>query len=188
MTRVVAICGSLREHSRTRWALETALEGSAEVGADTELLDLRTFDLPMFDADRDVQGDSEELVARVDAADSILLGTPMYHGSYSSIIKTALDYCGFDEFEHKTVGLLVVSGGSFPISALEHLRTVCRALNAWVLPHQAAVPHAGTAIEDGEFTDEKLRERVRTLGVRVVQYADISPDPATFESDQNVGG
>jgi len=28
----------------------------------------------------------------------------MYHGSYSSTLKTALDYCGFEEFEDKTVG------------------------------------------------------------------------------------
>jgi NAD(P)H-dependent FMN reductase len=188
MTHVVAVCGSLRERSRTRWALDAALDGAREVGADTELLDLREFDLPLFDADIDGQGDSARLVERVDAADAVLLGTPMYHGSYSSVMKTALDYCGFDEFENKTVGLLGVAGGSFPVTALEHLRSVCRALNAWVLPHQAAVPNASHAFDDGEFVDEKLHERVRTLGVRAVQYADISPDPATFESGQNVGG
>jgi NAD(P)H-dependent FMN reductase len=188
MTRVVAVCGSLREQSRTRQALEVALDGAAAARADTELLDLREFDLPLFDADHDVQGDSERLIARIDAADSILLGTPMYHGSYSSVIKTALDYCGFDEFENKTVGLLAVSGGSFPVTALEHLRSACRALNAWVLPHQAAVPNAGSAFEDGEFVDENLEQRVRTLGTRVVRYADISADPATFESGQNIGG
>jgi NAD(P)H-dependent FMN reductase len=188
MTRVVAVCGSLREQSRTRQALEVALKGASATGAETELIDLREFDLPLLDADCDVQGDSEQLTDRIDAADAILLGTPMYHGSYSSIIKTALDYCGFEEFENKTVGLLAVSGGSFPVAALEHLRSVCRALNAWVLPHQAAVPNAGSALEDGEFVDETLEERVRTLGARVVLYADISPEPATFTSDQNIGG
>jgi NAD(P)H-dependent FMN reductase len=165
-----------------------ALDGAQSVGAETELLDLREFDLPLFDADLDSQGDSDELTTRIDAADAIVLGTPMYHGSYSSVLKTALDYCGFDEFENKTVGLLGVSGGSFPVTALEHLRSVCRALNAWVLPHQAAVPNAGSAFEDGTFVDENLADRVRTLGVRTVRYADIAPDPATFESDQNVGG
>ncbi|MFW5903343.1 MAG: NADPH-dependent FMN reductase [Halolamina sp.] len=188
MTHVVAVCGSLRDRSRTRWSLEVALEGAEGVGADTELLDLREFDLPAFDPDRESPGDSERLVDRIGAAHSILLGTPMYHGSYSSVLKTALDYCGFEEFENKTVGLLAVSGGAFPVSALEHLRSTCRALNAWVLPHQAAVPRSGGAFEDGEIVDENLAQRVRTLGVRAVQYADISPDPGTFESDQNVGG
>jgi NAD(P)H-dependent FMN reductase len=71
----------------------------------------------------------------------------VYHGSYSGVLKNAMDYCGFDEFEDTTVGLLAVSGGSFPTGALEHLRLVCRAVNAWVLPHQAAIPSAREAFE-----------------------------------------
>lgn len=188
MTNVVAVCGSLRERSRTRMALSVALEAAADTGGDTDLLDLRELDLPAFDADREAQGDSEKLLARVGAADAIILGTPMYHGSYSGVLKTAIDYCGFEEFEHKTVGLLAVAGGSFPVTALEHLRSVCRALNAWVLPHQVAIPNAGNAFEDGTFVEESLEQRVWSLGTRVVQYADITPDPATFESGQNVGG
>ncbi|WIV67874.1 NADPH-dependent FMN reductase [Natrialbaceae archaeon AArc-T1-2] len=187
--RVVAICGSLREESYTRLALERALEEASRLGAETELLDLREWELPLFDADvdREDAGDAAAFAARVREADSVLLGSPMYHGSYSSPLKTALDYCGFEEFEDKTVGLLAVSGGSFPVTTLEHLRSVCRALNAWVLPHQAVVPNASEAFEDGAFVEESLEQRVATLGRRAVEYAAIEPDPDSFESDQNVG-
>ena len=188
MTHVVAVCGSLREESRSRLALNHALGGVANAGGTGELLDLREFDLPVFDADARDPGDAPELTRRVREADAVLLGTPMYHGSYSSVLKNALDHCGFEEFEDKTVGLLAVAGGSFPVTALEHLRSVCRALNAWVLPHQAAIPDAGSAFDAGEFVDESLERRVLALGERVVRYADIEPDPATFESGQNVGG
>jgi len=164
-----------------------ALDAADAAGASTELVDLRALDLPMFDADEDAPGDAAELAATVRAADAILLGTPMYHGSYSSPLKTALDYCGFDEFEDKTVGLLAVAGGGFPVTALEHLRSVCRALDAWVIPHQAAIPKASNAIDDGAFVDDGLAERVRTLGRRAVQYANIEPDPDSFESQENVG-
>ncbi|WP_135534591.1 MULTISPECIES: NADPH-dependent FMN reductase [Halostella] len=184
---VVAIAGSLREESKSRLALEHALDAAESSGASAELIDLREYDLPMIDPDEDEPEDAEELMATVRAADSILLGTPMYHGSFSSPLKTALDYCGFDEFENKTVGLLAVAGGSFPISALEHLRSVCRALDAWVIPHQAAVPKAHSAFSDGAFVDDGLEERVRTLGRRAVQYANIEPDPESFESEENVG-
>jgi NAD(P)H-dependent FMN reductase len=187
-THVVALCGSLREESPTRQALRTALAGVEDAGGTGELLDLREFDLPPMNPDSDEQGDSTDLQERVRAADSILLGTPMYHGSYSGVLKNAIDYCGFEEFEGKTVGLLAVAGGSFPITALEHLRSVCRALDAWVLPHQAAVPRShGAFTPEGEIRDEGTRERVRTLGRRVVEYADIQPDPSTFESGQNRG-
>ncbi|WP_247730663.1 NADPH-dependent FMN reductase [Halovivax limisalsi] len=184
---VVAVSGSLRAESYTRRGLEYALDAAGTAGASTDLLDLRTFDLPLFDADDDSAGDAPELTRRIGAADAILLGTPMYHGSYSSVLKTAIDYCGFDEFENKTVGLLAVSGGSFPIGALDHLRVVCRALDAWTLPHQAAIPNASSRFEGRDLVDADIRRRVETLGVRAVQFATIEPDPASFESRENVG-
>jgi len=186
-TTVAGVCGSLREDSVSRVALRVALDAAANRGADTDLIDLRDLDLPLFDPDEDEPGDAAELTRRVRDADAIILASPMYHGSYSSPLKTAIDYCGFDEFEEKTVGLLAVSGGSFPITALDHLRSVLRALDAWVLPYQAAVPNASRHVEDGQFTDAKLADRVSTLGDRVVQYANIEPDPRTFESEQNEG-
>jgi len=186
-THVVALSGSLREGSYTRLVTTRALDGVRAAGGTGELLDLREYNLPPLNVDRDEQGDSQQLVDRVEAADAIILGSPMYHGSYSGVLKNALDYCGFDEFEGKTVGLLAVAGGSFPITTLEHLRSVCRALNSWVLPHQAAIPNANSAFENGEFVDAGTEKRVDTLGRRVVEYADIEPDPATFESDQNEG-
>jgi len=89
------------------------------------------------------------------------------------------------------VGLLAVAGGGFPITALEHLRTVCRALNAWVVPHQAAIPRASAAFEgdadDWRFVDESVADRVAVLGERAVEYATIEPDPPCIESTENVG-
>lgn len=184
---VAGIVGSLREQSYTRIGIERALDSAGEYGARTTCIDLRTYDLPVFDADDEDAGDAAQLRAEIRRADSLVLGTPMYHGSYASPLKNALDYCGFDEFEQTTVGLLAVSGGSFPTTALDHLRSVCRALNAWVLPHQAAIPSAHSQFEDGQFTNEDLANRVDVLGRRVVEYARIEPDPAPFESQQNVG-
>ncbi|MEF8775793.1 MAG: NAD(P)H-dependent oxidoreductase [Haloarculaceae archaeon] len=184
---VLAICGSLREQSHTRTACCAALDAAATAGAETDLMDLRAYDLPVFDADQADAGDAPRLRSRLREADAIVLASPMYHGSYSSALKNALDYCGFDEFEGTTVGLLGVSGGSFPITTLEHLRSVARALDAWVIPHQAAVPNAADRFAEGEFVDETVAERVRTLGRRAVQYANIEPDPYSFESEENVG-
>lgn len=188
---VVAVCGSLRNESHTRKGLQHALDAAAATGGGTELLDLRAWDLPVYDADASEAGDADAFTARVREADAVLLGTPVYHGSYATPLKNALDYCGFDEFENKTVGLLAVAGGSFPITALEHLRSVCRALNAWVLPHQAAIPRASDAIEgdatDWRFVDEGAADRVSVLGERAVEYATIEPDPPCMQSTENVG-
>ncbi|PSP18453.1 FMN reductase [Halobacteriales archaeon QH_10_67_13] len=170
--RVAALCGSLRDDSYTRVALTTALAAAADTGAATTLLDLREYDLPRYDPDRQTPPAADRLRGELRAADSVLLGTPMYHGSYASPLKNALDYAGFDEFEHTTVGL-----------------TVCRAVNAWVIPHQVAIPNARSAFDDaGEgLADEALAERIAVLGERAVEYASIEPDAPAFASEQNVG-
>lgn len=183
-THVVAVCGSLSEESTTRAALHVALDAAREAGATTELVDLREYDLPVFDPDdRDV-GDASRLKRTVAEADAVLLGTPNYHGSYSGALKNALDYLGHDEFEGKTVGILTVAGGSFPTPALEHLRGVCRAVGAWVLPHQVAVPRSGSTFRDGELVDEAFRERVADLGRETVEYAGVDRYPEVPESER----
>jgi NAD(P)H-dependent FMN reductase len=184
---VVAICGSLREQSYTRRALRVALEGTRDAGGRGELVDLREFDLPPLDGNDKQAGDADRFTERVRAADSVILGTPVYHASFSGVLKNAVDYCGFDEFEDTTVGLLATAGGSFPVTALDHLRSVCRSVNAWVVPHQVAVPNASRRFDGDELTDDSIRERTRTLGRRVVEFANIEPDPSTFEGQQNVG-
>lgn len=176
---VVALCGSQRDGSYTRLALERTLAAARTRGATTDFVEIGTLDLPVFDPDHTDAGDAEALRRRVRDADAIVLGTPMYHGSYSSTLKTALDYCGFDEFEDTTVGLLVVSGGGFPTPALEHLRSVVRALDAWVLPHQVAIPDAHSAFEDGDLTDGSLTERIEQLGTDLVGYAGVESYPET---------
>ena len=186
-THVVAITGSLRDRSYTRLAARRVLDAAESRGATTDLIDLRDLDLPVYDGDAGEAGEADELTRRVREADAVLLATPVYHGSYSAPLKNALDYCGFDEFEHTTVGLLAVAGGSFPTTALDHLRSVSRAVNAWVLPHQAALPNVSSRFEGGELVDETMAERVDTLGVRLVQYAHIQPDPKTMEASENVG-
>ncbi|WP_424017368.1 NADPH-dependent FMN reductase [Halorientalis pallida] len=175
---VVAICGSQADDSVTRVAAERTLDAARSAGATTDLLDLRQWDLPTFDSDRPDAGEASAVRRRVREADAVLLATPMYHGSYASPLKTALDYCGFDEFEDTTVGLLAVSGGGFPLPALEHLRTVCRALDAWTLPTQVAVPDSHSALTDaGAFADDAVAERVAGLGRELVAYANVAAYP-----------
>jgi NAD(P)H-dependent FMN reductase len=169
---VVGVVGSLNDGSVTRKATRHALAAAADRGARTELLDLREYDLPVFDPNADPLEDAEALTDRIEAADAVLLGTPMYHGSYSSVLKTALDYCGFDEFEDTTVGLLAVSGGGFPLPALSHLREVCRAFEAWVLPTQAAVTDSHSIDDELPESD---RERLAELGEQAMAYADVAP-------------
>lgn len=175
--RVVAICGSLRSRSKTRVALETVLAAASDAGARTELVDLREYDLPAFDADVDSAGDADALSRVVGDADVVVLGTPNYHGSYAGVLKNALDYLGRDEFADKTVGLLEVAGGEFPGSALAHLREVVRTLNAWALPVEVAIPSSHATVTQEGIVDDDVRQRARRLGREAVEHAWVGSIP-----------
>jgi len=83
---VAGICGSLREGSRTRRAVELALAGAASAGAETHLIDLRDYELTFCDGkedESDYPPDVNRLRQDVRAAHGLILGTPEYHGGVS---------------------------------------------------------------------------------------------------------
>jgi FMN reductase len=175
LLHIVGICGSLRGGSYTRRAVETALAGAAETGAETRLIDLRDYNL-VFRAGKDETGypdDVFRLRTEVKQADGVILGTPEYHGSFSGVLKNALDLMGFDEFEGKMIGLVGVSGGRMgAFDALNSLRNVGRALHAWVIPEQTSVPEAWKMFsEDGKIADAQVEERLKEIGRQVARFA-----------------
>jgi NAD(P)H-dependent FMN reductase len=173
---VVAICGSLGDPSTTQGALGHALDAAADAGAETELIDLREWDLPLFDPDHRDRGDAEALRRVVGDADAVIMGTPVYHGMVSSALKNAFDYLGKDEFAGKTVGLLATAGGGSYAPTLEHLRTGVRTVHGWTLPHEVGIRGASSAFDaDGEFVDPDLAARVEKLGRMATEYALIEP-------------
>ncbi|WP_276272047.1 NADPH-dependent FMN reductase [Haloarcula litorea] len=173
---VVAVSGSLRDESTTRLALRHALDAAAAAGAETELLDLREFDLPLFDPDDRDRGDAAVLKRTVRDADAVLLGTPVYHGMVSSALKNALDYLGRDDCENVTFGLLATAGGGEYGQTFEHLRTGVRHVRGWTLPQEVGIRGAASEFDgDGEFRDPDIESRVRTLGRAAVANAFVEP-------------
>jgi NAD(P)H-dependent FMN reductase len=187
---VIGISGSLRDDSGTRIAVQRALDSAAGAGATTEHIDLRRWDLPLFDPDTDdaQSGDGPELAACVRGADAMVLGTPMYHGTIASPLKTALDYCSIDDVEGTTVGILAVAGGGFPTPALRHLRASVLELKGWPLPDDVAIPDSWAAFEDGHIADEDIAERVEKLGTDIVAYAGVADRPGEPERPELATG
>jgi NAD(P)H-dependent FMN reductase len=180
--RVVAISGSLRDGSTTRTALYHALAAAAAEGARTDMLDLREYHLPAYDPAARDAGDAPEVRREIREADAVILGSPIYHGTVASPLKTALDYCGFDEFEDTLIGIVVTAGGRFPTPAILHLRTVARWLRAWVHPTHVGIPDASEVIEGGEVVDEDYADRLETLGVEMVRYGATGRLPELLEA------
>lgn len=174
--QVAGICGSLRKGSFTKMALQVALAGAKEAGAQTRLIDLSEYHLIFCDGKEDESGypkDVFTLREDVREAQGIILATPEYHGGYSGVLKNALDLMGFEEFEGKMLGLVGVSGGRMgAFSAMNNLRAVGRALHAWVIPEQASIPEAYKVFdESGNLKDCALEKRLKEVGRQVARFA-----------------
>ncbi|MFY4811248.1 NADPH-dependent FMN reductase [Haloarcula sp. AONF1] len=190
LPHVLGISGSLRDDSGTRIAVQHTLDTAAGAGATTEHIDLREWDLPLFDPDTSAaeSGDGPELAARVREADAMVLGTPVYHGTIASPLKTALDYCGIDDVEGTTVGILAVAGGGFPTPTLQHLRAAVLELKGWPLPQDVAIPDSWAAFEDDSIADGEIAERVENLGATVVAYAGVADRHGETEQSELATG
>ena len=181
--KIVALAGSMRDGSYTRAALKHVLDAAEAKGAETKLLDVREYDLPVFDPDEPEPEAATDVKREIREADAVIWGSPVYHGSYSAAFRNVHDYCGFDEYEDTTVGLLTVAGGGSFASTLDHMRVTARGVHAWILPHQVGIRNARNRIEDGEFLEEDLEERVRKLGEQAVEYAFITPDVTSEQTE-----
>ncbi len=172
--KVLAFCGSLNPQSRTELAMEIAAAAAAGAGAQVESVHLKEYDLPHLYAPNTGSAEHvEKLKTAFRDADALLIATPEYHGSFSGALKNAFDLMGFDEFQGKMAALIGVAGGALgATNALNHLRQVCRQLHAWVLPDQVSVANArGAFDENGRPTDERVAQRLQTLGVQLVKFA-----------------
>jgi NAD(P)H-dependent FMN reductase len=146
---IVALCGSMGRNSNTSKALTLALEGACEAGAQTTLLELHDYQLPFAGQTYDYTPfpDVERLTSQIRAAHGVLWGTPEYHGSYTGVLKNALDLMGFDEFQGKMIGLVGVAGAASVL--LTHCRIcapVGRQLHAWVLPQQVSIARVSQGV------------------------------------------
>ena len=196
---VVGLLGSLRPGSYTRIALDIALQGATEMGAKTQLLDLSEYELAFCTGpdQGNYPADVYRLRDSVRKAQGIILATPEYHGSYSGVLKKALDLMGFDEFAMKMVGLVGVSGGAMGASgALASLRTVGRSLRAWVLPLQVSIAQGRNAFDkNGHLKDNQIHDRLLEIGRQVARFAYLHTSEqahdfllAWEESQPNPGG
>jgi len=180
--KVVGIGGTLREGSASLGALRRALAAAGEAGAETELLDLRELDLPMYEPGRslDEYGTGvERLVEELRGADAVLISTAAYHGTLAGVTKNALDFAQFlsggdhPYFDGKVVGLISTAGGEQAgANATGAMVHVVHALRGVVAPLVVSIPKAWQRADgSGNVTDETYGGRLDALGELVVDLA-----------------
>ena len=167
--RVVGLGGSLATGSKSRAALATALAGAEEAGAETDLLDLRELDLPMYSSETEPTENVIRMVGILESADGLLWSSPLYQGSISGSFKNALDWLhlpsGNVYLTDKVIGLISVAGGTHGLQAINTMEFCVRALRAWAVPLVVATARA-------DVMDEAVERQLKMLGSEVVRIAD----------------
>lgn len=173
---VLVLSGSTRTASYTR-ALARAVAEAIELnGGDTHFWDAQDPELPMANpafhksAHEHPDGHVRQLEALARSADAFVLASPVYHNSYSGVLKNLLDHLNIPHFLNKPVGL-VSHGGDRSTQPVDHLRVVVRGLKGVATPTHVCTRDADYDERTFVLTDKKIKERVVAFARELVMFA-----------------
>lgn len=176
---ILGIAGSTRSGSLNKRLVRAALHHAEAGGATTRFIDLRSLEIPLYDGDLEAESGLPEGVRHLRKAlleaPGVLVASPEYNGSFSAVLKNAIDWTTRPDPDQpetpssawtgRAVGLLSASpGGLGGIRGLIQLRTVLSGIGALVIPGQIGLGKAHEVVtEAGIIEHEEWRNRVATV-------------------------
>lgn len=152
--KIVVLLGSIRIGRHTHKAAEYLCWCLNEHPSITQvdLWDLASHPLPMMETpinpNVELENASNKLSQLLTQADGIVLVSPEYHGSYTGVLKNALDYLG-TEFKRKPVGVAVTGSGKMGgINASVQMQHLVLSMGCFAMPQKLLVPFVDTAFDD----------------------------------------
>lgn len=140
--------------------------------AETEVLDLRDYNLPMLDdaispqynPDRKPEGGVKQWLDKLAEADALIIITPEYNRSIPGVLKNAIDQIAL-EVKGKPVGL-IAHGSNGGAQALSDLRHILPGLFAFAVPTPVYLPGMASMIfdDEGNFTSDYAFHEERLVG------------------------
>ena len=170
--RIAVLLGSVRPGNYTAMASALVVdELRKQPHIAVDIVDPGALDLP-FPGMAPTAG-TARLQEVVRSATGIILVTPEYHGSFSSVMKLIIENLGFPSaLKGKPVALLGVAAGAIgAIKSLEHLRGVVSHVGGLVLPLPISVANVQKVFDrDGQVLDPAAEKLVRQTATNLVGY------------------
>ena len=173
----LGISGSLRKKSKNSGMLRAA-QRLAPQELEIEIADI--LDIPFYNADVAEQGKPEaveRIIAKITAADALVLVTPEYNYSMAPALKNVIDWAsrepGNAALDDKPVAILGAGGGMGSSRAQYHLRQTCVFVNMHPLnkPEVFARVAGGTFDDNGDLVDAKVSEMIAAQMQALVAWA-----------------
>jgi NAD(P)H-dependent FMN reductase len=170
--KILAFAASLRTQSLNRKLIAIAAELARARGAEVDLADFHTFDMPLYDGDIEESSGlppgAIELVKRIAACDGLIIASPEYNYSMPGTLKNAVDWVSRSlpvPLEGKSALLLSASpsvvGGNRGLWAL---RIPLEGLKAVVYPEMFSLATAHEAFDaQGRLKDASSQKRLEGL-------------------------
>jgi len=165
--------------SRTLSAVKQAVEYAHAQDSVThmETINVRDLDVELCDG-RDpalYEGDTKKLIDKIVAADALILGTPVYRGSYTGILKNVFDVIPNDALVGKPVGIVVTGSTNYHYLTIEHeIKPLLGFFHAHALP--GGVYLTPEHYNDSVLVDEGALERLKQLATAILQFAKHVPN------------
>ena len=170
--RIVVISGSVRRNNYTNMAVALVVdELKKNPQVHVQWLDPAKLDLPL--PGLGFSDGSRKLQEAVKHATAVILATPEYHGSFSSVMKLVIENLGFPSLlQGKPVALLGVAAGAIgAIKSLEHLRGVAAHVGAIVLPTPISIANVQSVFDgQGHVMDPNVESMIRGVARNLMDY------------------
>ncbi|HEM2750020.1 TPA: NAD(P)H-dependent oxidoreductase [Streptococcus suis] len=166
--KLLGLVGTNSARSTNRKLLQYIEQHFADK-ADIELVEIK--DLPVFNkpANRELPESVKELVAKIESADGVIIGTPEYDHSIPAVLMNALAWVSYGVYPllNKPVMITGASYGTLGSSRAQlQLRQILNApeLKATVLPDEFLLSHSLQAFDaNGELIDLETSQKLDAI-------------------------
>lgn len=165
----ITICGSLRKASINEVLRRHMSQKLREAGVSVTDLDLREFELPIFNQDIEDAGETPEAAKRLAdlfrSHDIVFITTPEYNGGVTPLIANVIAWISRQRpspFRHAIFGIGGVSDGKYAtIFSLSHLRDSLSKVGALIAPTLLGIgPYPDVFDEEGNPNEPSIQWKV----------------------------
>ncbi len=177
MRTIVGLAGSPCLPSRTRLIVQTAVDRiGAQTGARTRRIDLAELVPDLGIRSRaEASARVEEALRHIEAADLLIVGSPVYKGSYTGLLKHLIDLIDYPSLLGTPVGLLATGGSDRHALVVEYqLRPLFAFFGAKTLATAVFIPDK--AIQNGWVDDSACSARLDQMIAEAVHELKALPD------------
>lgn len=169
--KLLAISGTIIG-SKTLHVLKKVLEEAKTYDSEieAELLDMKQYEVQFCDG-RDPSaytGDTKKVIDKVCSADAYIIGTPIFQGSITGVLKNLFDLIPVSTMRKKVIGF-VATGGTYQhyLVVENQLKPIAGYFRSYIAPGYVYV-HSDHFNEVNEITDEEILTRITNLAHEVV--------------------